>query len=95
VRTASDGVEALERFEEGGIDLLLTDLVMPTLGGIRLAHLVSELDARVRILFMTGYPGRGHAEVQDLPPDIPVLYKPIDPDRLRRAVAEALARGRE
>lgn len=95
VRGAADGVEALERFEEGGIDLLLTDLVMPALGGVRLAHLVMELDSHVTVLFMTGYPGRGHAEVEDLPPDIPVLYKPIDPDTLRRAVAEALARGRE
>ncbi|MFV3076172.1 PAS-domain containing protein [Niveispirillum fermenti] len=91
VRGAADGVEALERFEEGGVDLLLTDLVMPALGGVRLAHLVGELDPTVAVLFMTGYPGRGHAEVTDLPSGIPVLYKPIDPDGLRRAVADALA----
>ncbi|MFV3128529.1 PAS-domain containing protein [Niveispirillum sp. KHB5.9] len=94
VRRAADGVEALERFEEGGIDLLLTDLVMPALGGVRLAHLVTELDPDVVVLFMTGYPGRGHVEVEDLPPDIPVLYKPIDPETLCRAVADALAKRR-
>ncbi|MBP7336445.1 PAS-domain containing protein [Niveispirillum sp.] len=94
VRRAADGVEALERFEEGGIDLLLTDLVMPALGGVRLAHLVTELDPSVTVLFMTGYPGRGHVEVEDLPPDIPVLYKPVEPETLCRAVAEALAKRR-
>ncbi len=94
VRRAADGVEALERFEEGGIDLLLTDLVMPALGGVRLAHLVTELDPSVAVLFMTGYPGRGHVEVEDLPPDIPVLYKPVEPETLCRAVAEALAKRR-
>lgn len=94
VRRAADGVEALERFEEGGIDLLLTDLVMPALGGVRLAHLVMELDPGVVVLFMTGYPGRGHVEVEDLPADIPVLYKPIDPETLCRAVADALANRR-
>lgn len=91
VRKAADGVEALERFEEGGVDLLLTDLVMPALGGVRLAHLITELDPQVTVLFMTGYPGRGHAEVEDLPAHIPVLYKPIDPTTLCRAVADALA----
>lgn len=94
VRRAADGVEALERFEEGGVDLLLTDLVMPALGGVRLAHLVTELDPSVAVLFMTGYPGRGHVEVEDLPPDIPVLYKPVEPETLCRAVAEALAKRR-
>lgn len=94
VRRAADGVEALERFEEGGVDLLLTDLVMPALGGVRLAHLVTELDPDIVVLFMTGYPGRGHVEVEDLPADIPVLYKPIEPETLCRAVAEALAKRR-
>lgn len=94
VRTAADGVEALERFEEGGVDLLLTDLVMPNLGGVRLAHLVTALAPDVVVLFMTGYPGRHHAAIMDLPPDIPVLYKPIDPDTLLAAVADALASSR-
>ncbi|MGQ3046045.1 MAG: PAS-domain containing protein [Niveispirillum sp.] len=95
VRRAADGVEALERFEEGGVDLLLTDLVMPSLGGVRLAHLVTELDPSVVVLFMTGYPGRGHVEVEDLPAGIPVLYKPIEPETLCRAVADALANRRQ
>lgn len=94
VRRAADGVEALERFEEGGVDLLLTDLVMPALGGVRLAHLVTELDPSVAVLFMTGYPGRGHVEVEDLPAGIPVLYKPVEPETLCRAVADALAKRR-
>ncbi len=91
VRTAADGVEALERFEEGGIDLLLTDLVMPELGGARLAQLVTELDPAVRVLFMTGYPSRGQYASSDLPRDAVVLAKPIDLATLRTAVAQALA----
>ncbi|OYQ32768.1 hypothetical protein CHU95_18630 [Niveispirillum lacus] len=94
VRQAADGVEALAQFEQGGIDLLLTDLVMPSLGGVRLAHLVTALDPSVAVLFMTGYPGREHAEAEDLPPDLPVLYKPVEPETLCRSVAEALAKRR-
>lgn len=91
VRAAGDGVEALELFGDGGVDLLLTDLVMPGLGGARLAHLVTELDPRVRVLFMTGYPARGQEAPVDLPPGATILYKPLDLDGLAAAVAAALS----
>ncbi len=93
--TAADGVEALEVFEQGGIDLLLTDLVMPELGGARLAQLVKELDPGVAVLFMTGYPSRGQYAAADLPSDATILYKPLDLPALKAAVAGALARRRE
>ncbi|MFM2044799.1 MAG: hypothetical protein RLY86_3375 [Pseudomonadota bacterium] len=92
VRTAADGVEALDVFEEGGIDLLLTDLIMPELGGARLAQLIQELDPAVQVLFMTGYPSRGQYAAADLPPDATILYKPLDLAALTAAVSTALAR---
>ena len=38
VVAAIDGQEALERFEEGGFDLVVTDLAMPNLGGLELVQ---------------------------------------------------------
>ncbi|MCH7825591.1 MAG: response regulator [Acidobacteria bacterium] len=57
VIVASNGVEALELIEENGkkIDLLLTDVVMPEMGGPELAD---ELEARnpgLKVVFMSGY----------------------------------------
>ncbi len=39
----------------GPIDLLLTDLVMPGLGGLELARKVRELRPGIRVVFMSGY----------------------------------------
>ncbi len=38
VDAAIDGREALERFEEGGFDLVVTDLAMPNLGGLEVVQ---------------------------------------------------------
>jgi PAS domain S-box-containing protein len=56
VRTANDGVEAL-RYVDSGCphDLLVTDLVMPRMGGHDLAVEVRRRCPVTRILFVTGY----------------------------------------
>lgn len=92
VITARDGVEALEaeiEYEER-IDLLLSDVVMPNLGGIELARELKETRPDTKVLLMSGYPSRGAIKRIDLPKDIPLLHKPCPPDRLARAVRDAL-----
>ena len=96
VLAASDGVSALEiadaaRDDGRRIDLLLTDLVMPQMGGVELARLFEELFPEARVLYMTGYPSRGDHAQGELPKDATVLYKPIDLDRLLAGIAAALA----
>ncbi len=57
VLEAADGEAALERSGQhgGAINLLLTDLVMPRLGGLELAAQLRRRRPGVRVLFMTGY----------------------------------------
>jgi len=54
---AADGREALDLIQAApqAIDLLLTDVIMPNMGGIDLARRVARVEPRVRILFMSGY----------------------------------------
>jgi two-component system, cell cycle sensor histidine kinase and response regulator CckA len=54
---AGDGREALTLVEAApqAIDLLLTDVIMPNMGGVELARRVSRIEPNVRILFMSGY----------------------------------------
>ena len=92
VMTAARGEAALEtaRAHPGPIDLLLTDVVMPGIRGVRLAEELATVRPGVRVLFMSGYGDGvvpGGAAGQD-----PVLRKPFDQDRLARAVREALDR---
>ena len=57
VLSATDGVEALALFHESGeqIDLVLTDLVMPRMGGHELWTRVTQDDPHVCFVFMSGY----------------------------------------
>ncbi len=53
VVSAIDGREALERFEEGGFDLVVTDLAMPNLGGLELVQEIRRRRAATPILVLT------------------------------------------
>jgi two-component system KDP operon response regulator KdpE len=53
VITAIDGEEALGRFDEGGIDLIVTDLAMPRLGGLELVQEIRRSGGSVPILVLT------------------------------------------
>ena len=57
VLPASCGEDALSvsRREDVSIDLLLTDIVMPEMGGVELADRLERERPGMRILFMTGY----------------------------------------
>ena len=55
VGEASNGAEALELTEKLCPDLLLTDIMMPFIGGIELARQVREVRPSTQIAFLTGY----------------------------------------
>ncbi|MER0122295.1 response regulator [Streptococcus sp. ZJ93] len=52
---AENGVEAWELFQKKQADVLLTDINMPQMNGIRLAQLVKEHYPETHIVFLTGY----------------------------------------
>jgi PAS domain S-box-containing protein len=97
VLEASDGKEALESAgrHDGPVHLVLTDVVMPRMGGFALAGAVSGLLPDTRILYMSGYttdPAIRDGLAQD---GIAFLQKPFTPDVLVRKVREELDRWKE
>jgi len=89
VRTASDGLEALAILQHWPeVDLLITDIAMPRLGGVALGKVLVQQGLNVPILFTSGL-GREYAEaMQGLPADAAFLPKPW-------TVAETLAQVRQ
>lgn len=84
VTLARDGVEALERFD--GEDLVVTDVVMPRLGGIGLVKELLQLRPTQRVLYLSGY------KDQALVGGFPLLPKPFSKTELQDAVWEAIAK---
>lgn len=94
VITASDGVEALSRAEEeeGPIHLLLTDVVMPNMGGRELAEAVTRQRPDTRVLFMSGYTDDAVVRHGVTDQKKPFLQKPFTFDELGGKVREVLDR---
>jgi PAS domain S-box-containing protein len=57
VRSAADGQQALNIIKRNGrkVDLLITDVVMPNMGGIELVEKISEISDIKKTLFISGY----------------------------------------
>jgi signal transduction histidine kinase/ActR/RegA family two-component response regulator len=92
---AAGGEGALEMWEERGdeIDLLLTDLVMPSMSGVELAEHLARRRPGLARLFMSGYTddvtaqhGLGGTSTQ-------LVEKPFDAEQLLTAVAQSLDGG--
>jgi signal transduction histidine kinase/ActR/RegA family two-component response regulator len=89
---AEDGDDALAKLEQhgGSPDLLLTDAIMPGLGGPQLAELVQALHPDVRIVAVTGTQDRGERLRAAFPQDVPIIAKPAWRDAILAAIARAL-----
>jgi PAS domain S-box-containing protein len=81
-------------FSEVGdeIDLLLTDLVMPEMSGVKLADELTLARPGLRVLYMTGYAGAALsvAETDVLEPDERLIQKPFTSDALLDRVRAAM-----
>ena len=93
VDQADDGDLALERIadNQGGFDLVLSDIRMPAMDGIAMAKSAARDHPGLRILLMTGYAEQRERaeELNDIVVD--VVAKPFTLSDIRVAVAEALA----
>ena len=90
---ADNGESALAVIEahRQSIDLLLTDVVMPKMGGRELAERIREARPDVRTLFMSGYTGDTIVRHGVVEADVAFLQKPIRPEVLLDKVDEVLA----
>ena len=93
VAAAATGLGALELVgaAPGEIDVLVTDVSMPGMGGRELAARVAELSPGIPVVFMSGYSDEILGPTQDERTPLTFLAKPFSPRTLVRAVREAVA----
>jgi signal transduction histidine kinase len=93
VLIAADGAEALELASRHSrpIDLLLTDMVMPRMGGLDLAERLSKVRPEIRTVFMTGYAEFPLKNDDAFPIDACVLQKPFSRLTLLVKIREVLS----
>jgi two-component system cell cycle sensor histidine kinase/response regulator CckA len=92
VLPAAHAQEALQICQQypGRIDLLLTDVVMPALGGRELAERALGCRPSLKVLYMSGYADRAVVENGILPQEEVFLEKPFTKETLLRKLRQAL-----
>jgi len=92
VLSAANGAAALELAQQDSrsIDLLLTDVIMPGLGGHALAGRMEALRPGLKVLYMSGYTDSSIAQHGVLEAGISLLHKPFTEEELVRKIREVL-----
>jgi len=104
VLEAATGQEALAVFEQHGDDpstssehgsgqgiaLVLSDLVMPEMGGLALVQALRQRDLAVKVVVLTGYPLQEKAEELRTQGIADWIHKPVDLEQLAKVIDRAL-----
>ncbi len=84
---ASDGPSAITLLEAGHpVDLLFTDVVLPTMNGRELARHAAGLRPGLKVIFTTGYTRNAIIHAGRLDPDVVLVPKPFTPETLAKRV---------
>lgn len=96
VDVAEDGRQALARLAVGGVNLVISDIIMPEFDGIELLRQVNALFPELPVIAISGGGRIGKAEYLTLATCLGArrtLQKPIEPDELLREVGAVVGAG--
>ena len=83
VETASNGHEAMQRFDSAHFDVVITDYCMPGMNGGDVARAVKERHPRLPVILLTAFPPEILPKGVDL-----LMTKPFLLDHLREALSK-------
>ncbi|MCC6994066.1 MAG: PAS domain S-box protein [Deltaproteobacteria bacterium] len=92
VLAARDGAEALRIADTttNPVDLLLTDVIMPRMSGTEVAARLRESRPRLRVLFVSGYPGETMIKQGVISSSLAFVQKPFTIAELTRRIRDVL-----
>jgi PAS domain S-box-containing protein len=93
VLEAGTGTEAVKLCQDysGKIDLLVTDMVMPGMGGPEVAKVAMKMRPGLKVIYVSGYTDRA-VDKESLGPDAAFLQKPFSLDALARRIRELVSK---
>ena len=92
VLEAEHGGQALEicRQFKNPIDLVLTDMVMPYMGGKQFVEELHKMRADFKVLFVSGYSSDATVDGEIIGVDVPLIQKPFTRESLARKIKEVM-----
>ena len=92
VLEAANGKEALELVEkhEGPLDMLVSDVQMPVMGGRELAESLVKIRPGIKVLLLSGYTDDGRVRNGVIREEYAFLPKPFTPSELAKRVRQIL-----
>jgi len=93
VLSAASGPEGLRTLSEQTVDVVVTDVGMPGMGGLEVAKAAKAIAPAVPVVVVTGWAEREDIQRARGREVDAILIKPVDPDALAAAVSDA-AHGR-
>lgn len=90
VLQAATGRKALELYRPGEVDLVISDLIMPQMGGLELLIALREVDPNVKLAVLTGYPLEEGGQNLLEEGIVAWAHKPLNFDGIARLVRDGL-----
>ncbi|HIG30912.1 MAG TPA: response regulator [Verrucomicrobiales bacterium] len=86
------GLEALKAMDHQSleIDMVITDVVMPKMGGVELVEALRSRKCQLPVLFISGYPGDKHLDNSGFIPKKTFLQKPFKPRIFLQKIREII-----
>ncbi len=94
VEVAATGAEGLDRVIAESPDVILLDLRLPDQSGLEVYRQIRCVDARIPVIFITIAKGADAAIEAMKQGAFDYLFKPLDPERLRQVIGDALEMSR-
>ncbi len=90
--TASNGAKALRLYKAAGnqIDLVISDIIMPQMGGKELYNELVKINPDVRFVFTSGYADKGFYKMYDIDHSMKIINKPFRLKDVSEMVNEVL-----
>lgn len=95
VALASNGEDALEIIKSGSVELLVTDIRMPGMDGIKLVKHARQVNPNLGIIYMTGYATLNSAKDAIKQGALDYVMKPFELNEIRTAIKNGIEKLRK